>query len=694
MLILAITTIIGCQTAEDTAPEVGSDSSAQGDPLAEDNPLADAGRLVLLSTVGEIMADGRSKLSLTIEARNAGGRLVADGLDIPMVASLGQVTDVSPSSGGIVTVQYTAGTWPGEARLSAPRWPFSGQDSFTLNSGDSISAQMHIHGSLSEGNASMAYHTEQARGTNVDLLWWTDHDYFYYPEHFLEIDGAQFDRCVTHHKMETWPTSRTTTIAWELQTSNAKESSFEALEEAAMAGKCGARISAKAHRSASQQFSIYTQTVTPRFNYKSLLGDVSLSFSFRPEVDNDAAELFVYVPLSESAVGESDSASRQIRFYYSSNDDTKESNSNIYYVEMKGTPGEWASVSHNITDLARAHFGDDAVDLHAEFIRIVIATSDAQEGSFDIDSIRWEQAHVGEQLRQRQEEYLSSLPEPTMHLVGQEISLLGQLHLNAFGPSVPFVPYWKGDLWDGNSVTDFVRSHGGLTACTHMFGVGVGISDEGREEMVEDVTQDLLQTNAHGCELIEVGYRARIGALQDFLTVWDTLGTEGIYLTGLGVSDIHNQADWRTYINNFVTWIQTASSDESDLMWGLQRGAAWFGDASYFPDGVEMTFQAPAHSATMGQIVVGAAARTQLVIGISTLPKGATVSLVRNGAPLERWLASEGAFAATTTVDPTGGAVYRVEVVAKDETELLYSNPLYFVDTDSGLLPPDRLPAP
>jgi predicted metal-dependent phosphoesterase TrpH len=36
---------------------------------------------------------------------------------------------------------------------------------------------MHLHGSFSEGTASMDAHLKQAQRLGVDVLWWTDHDF-------------------------------------------------------------------------------------------------------------------------------------------------------------------------------------------------------------------------------------------------------------------------------------------------------------------------------------------------------------------------------------------------------------------------------------------------------------------------------------------------------------------------------------
>jgi len=689
--------LMGCPGDAGNNPTTDSDSSVDThtiDPDVVYSPLL-PNSLWITASASEVMADGLSSLTLTVEAQNHAGEPVEDGTKIPIEASLGTITNVSPSENGVVTARYTAGTWPGEASFSAEGWSLGSSDTITLVQGTSLSAQMHIHGSLSEGNGGMASHTEQAEETRVDLLWWTDHDYLYYPERFLEINGESFDDCTTEREIQTWPSTESRLITWELYTSNVDDSIMEVTEEAAMEGDCGARISVTASHGSYQQLSIYAISVTPNFTFKSLLGDVTLSFSFRPANNPPHAELFIDVPLSETLAGDETGSARQIRFYHSETEYKGSKAGNTVYIRLEGEPEEWTTVSYNITELAKEHYGDAAVDLHAEFIRVGVASSDEKKSSFDLDSFHWEQTHVGEKLRQKQESYLETLPPPTRHLIGQELSLFGHLHFNAFGRDVPFLPYWEGDFWNGNETTEYVREHGGLTACAHMFGVGIGTEeDDVRAEMISTVIDEYRLTEAYGCDLIEVGYRARVGALADFLTVWDTMSAEGVYMTGLGVSDIHNQNDWATYINNFVTWIRTASDDETDLLWGLQRGVAWFGDSNYFPDGVEVTLQAPEHRATMGQIIVGAGKGTTIDLGISTLPEGAVVSLVDDGTILQSWTIKKGPFSESVAVDPTGGAIYRIEVLAEDETEILYSNPLIFLDEDPGTLPPERIPAP
>ena len=40
-----------------------------------------------------------------------------------------------------------------------------------------VSVQMHLHGSMSEGTGSMRGANVQAKKLNLDVLWWTDHDW-------------------------------------------------------------------------------------------------------------------------------------------------------------------------------------------------------------------------------------------------------------------------------------------------------------------------------------------------------------------------------------------------------------------------------------------------------------------------------------------------------------------------------------
>jgi len=54
-----------------------------------------------------------------------------------------------------------------------------------------LSAQLHLHGSLSECDGTMGYHTAQAEQYGVDVLWWSDHDIMVLGEQ--RLTGFDFD---------------------------------------------------------------------------------------------------------------------------------------------------------------------------------------------------------------------------------------------------------------------------------------------------------------------------------------------------------------------------------------------------------------------------------------------------------------------------------------------------------------------
>jgi len=664
--------------------------SCQTPPTDTDRPLSERGSFEVISAPLSLIADGRSSGALTIAAFDRDGVPVADGTVLPLSVSSGWVRRVQPSVDGLVAATYVAGTYPQEVELFAPNWSQPEPHTWSTVPGAAVSAQLHLHGSLSEGSGTMRGHTASAAAQGLDLLWWTDHDFLYYPNHFLELTGFNFDECRLGKELSAWPSTRTVSAGWEQVESGLATLIAEPREDAAYKGACGLRLSGTSHARPDIQSGTYAVVVKPDINLKSLLADVSLRFAFRPRQASDAVGMEVTVWLSSASSSGTTGQTRAIRFGYGAVPAQRAANPDIVGVSLPGRPGEWTAVDYDLSAIAAEHFPDLAGDLHAELVRLSVYSARGETAAFDIDELEWSQEVVGAPLQDRQRALLKTLDDTPMHLVGQEISLLGAPHLNAFGSGVPFVPYWAGDHWTGSLISAFVREHGGMTACAHMFGVSKDLAEEPwRSQLVADTLDAYLAEDAYGCELLEVGYRQRVGDVWDFLSVWDRLTGAGLYLTGIGASDVHNDIDWDSQINNFVTWIQTASSHEEDLLWGLRRGAVWFGDPSIFPDGVSVELLAPEVLASMGQVVVDHPSPTPLTFTITPLPADASVVLVDAGKPLREWSSVHGGrLSGTHTVEPSSGSIYRLEVYDSDGRPILFSNPITFVDAAAGALVP------
>ncbi len=520
----------------------------------------------------------------------------------------------------------------------------------------------------------------------VDLLWWTDHDYMYYPRHFLESGGFNFEEGAMEERREYWPSDFSHVVHWDQTRRGLPNAAGRVQQDAARSGSYGLRLRGTG-RESSYATSLGYEVDDERFtNYLSLLGDVHLGFSFYPHIDGDASELEVRVRLSMtgSSSNTNHGANRQFIFFHSATDYAPDSDPTRAYIELEGQAGEWTDVQFDLSRLAQIHFPDVGLDAHAELVEVRVNAWGGERVTYDVDDFWWRQQLVGEDLRQAQLEHLESLTFRPRHLVGQEITLVPGAHIGAYGSDVPFLPYWQRDDWTLAEAVEVVHNNDGVAAYAHMFGVSRNnASDETRATLVVETLEELLLSEVYGCDMLEVGYRERLGLLEDFVKVWDGLLRSGVYVTGIGASDVHNQVNWLGFLNNFVTWIESASMEEEDIKWALQRGSAWFGDPAAFPGArVDLWFAAPSHQAVQGQVVQETADGAQLDIQADPLQRGWEVRLIRNDDLAENWpVLASGRFAACYADLLGGDAVYRVEVYDDDDVAVLFSNPIVFSST-------------
>lgn len=675
-------------TAPDTAPPDTAEDTAPPGPFG----------VAIDARTTTLVADGRDETILDLYVTAPDGTPAPDGTMVPIAADLGHIGAATRTQDGRATVVFRAGTWPGVATLRVDGMVPAGETALTLAPGTPVSVQLHIHGSLSEGNGTMTGHLAQAEEQGLDVLWWTDHDFSYYPDHDFEVRGFDFEAGDLADSIPGWPSDEPIGVSFESVEDGLDGTSSEVTSEAAYGGTYGWRIGGTAPGE-DVGASSWRLFVHPRLNLKSLLSKVWVGFRFRPLHDDPNAELFVTIPLSAREAAEEDLPERYraVHLYHSSQDYTSRNDAWNTYVRLSGTSGAWSDVRVDLSDLVDAVYPTVGKDLHAELVTVTVRASDGATVAYDLDDFAWEQGAVGEDLRALQRDYLAAMATPVVQIVGQEMSFLHDWHFNAFGSGVPFFPYRDADDWTGASIADFVHANDGIVSFNHMFGVSGSVAaEEEREALVAAAIEELVGSRVYGCDLLEVGYRQRRGDIEDFLQVWDAVSMAGIFVTGEGASDIHNDVDWDVVANNFVTWVPVGVLEEDELLWNLARGNAWFGDPSRFAGGVvSASVTVPEARATMGQIVVGATQAMSAVFAAEPMGAGWIVRAVENGEVVEEWTVPyEGAFRATRTVDPAGGKVVRFEVATEGGVPVLYTNPVYFVDPTGDDLPVERLPDP
>ncbi len=689
-------------------PPVADSGTDTGDPVdsgldvdtGDSGPRPPPPRLQIEELPGEIYADGRASGRLVVRAFDSAGNPMPDGARLPVTINLGRV-DLKPVQDGVAVGRVTAGTWPGEAELEFGQFQVEGPSSVSFRRAPPVSAQLHIHGSFSEGDGTMQSHATQADALGLDVVWWTDHELSYYPQGYLELPGFDFEGGSLDQSIEaTWHTEREVVAVWRPYVDTFDTAAASAAPEAARSGNYGLRLTGdrSATRDGTHQSFGVGVVSQPRVQTHQLMAGVHLAFSYRPVATSSDSALFIEIPigLDSDETGEVNHGSRVV-LYHPADSSLVEEDGRTAWIPLAGAEERWSEVSVNLSEVVEDYFPELALDAHVDLARVEIRTLHRGTVTYDLDDISFSQDIRGRELLEVQQAYLDELGTTARHHVGLEWSWLHDGHLTVFGENWSFIPFWDGDEHDLSDGVDQAHSEGSIVALAHMFGTsGETLDEPERRSMVMQTMAELLTAEAYGCDMLEVGYRSRSGTLDDHLAVWDLLTERGVYLTGTGVSDHHHDTEWSNQPNNLVTWVSSPSDERDDLVWNLRRGVAWFGDPDYFPSAeAEMTLSAPDLRADMGQVVSGASGPTPLEFSFSPSTAAWSVRLLRDGEVYGEWPARDGTTWEVVIVDAGEPASYRVEVLDDTGTTILLSNWIAFVgEADGQSVPGWRLPEP
>jgi hypothetical protein len=664
-----------------------------------ERPADDSATLPSVITVSAerplLSADGRDTVLLTLQA-TIDGAPAPDGTPLGLTTDLGQLSELSALEDGVATVRFTAGTWPGDATLSAAGWSIAGDHTLKLEAPTARSVQLHLHGSFSEGDGTMLGHTRQAEGLGIDVLWWTDHEHFYFDDGMPEVSGYDFESGALAKSIDIWPPGETLVVGFSLDEETIPSYTSTVSTDNSADGSYGWGIAFPGGQTGVVSWTLIAR---PGLNYRPLLSDVTLSFDLRSRwEDTEGASLAIVLGLSNSPTDDQGvTVGNVLSFRVGGPAPNAADGVGDEAVVIQTVANEWQTYSVNVTDLVKTLYPELGADQRAEFVRVEARTSGAK-AAFSLDNFSWTTKHRGQDLMSLQREYLSTLPYDVEHHVGHEMAMFDAYHVNVYGEGAPIYPYPQDAVRDWAKAVGALREVGALTSWNHMFGWEVNTAtDEERAAAVESVSTELIATEVYGCDLIEIGYRVRWGLLTDFLTVWDRLSLAGVLITAVGVSDLHNERAWTSDRNNFVTWVLSPSTLEPDLMADLERGLAIFGDPTHFENTeVSAILMAPESRATMGQVVVGATEPETLWFTMSPSKPGYQARLIVDGQVAETWTLGEGERAfIETEVDPTTLSFVRMEILDPTGEGVLFTNPIWFWSAeDAALVPDERLPRP
>lgn len=578
------------------------------------------------------------------------------------------------------------------------------------------SVQLHVHSSFSEGPGSIASGTWEASRLGLDAIWWSDHDWrLAYRKHVSSFSFDDFFEPI--ETGESWIPSHVDERGHKGLIPLPTAPSFTVMESElvpppdAFEGEAALRLRGASNSAEFKRFAALFKATRAR-EKRNLSSGVVLMLALRVEEASADARPFVDVTLSKHLSG-SWTSPQEIRLHYhaAGKDAVPHREENTWFVPLPYRLGDWQELAFEVgADLAvgfpDVEVGDNSL---FEVVLGVESRNNAVTEAF-FDALRIEHRPGEEGLLGDQRELLAKIEARVpgvRQLQGEEVSY--HRHMNVFSVEAQLPDYdqlirdsgladaqgWISDLaaledFVARKVVEDAHLRGGLVSLNHIFGTD-GNPDPRPYEAIRD---EVLAARAWGAEILEVGYRDRGGhPLPDFLRLWDDLALQGLPLIGVGVSDHHGDGpagSWATTQNNFVTWIYSASLDQPDMLAGLARGRAFFGDLSLFRGWVDLGTDS---GFLMGQTVITDRRRVGLDVHASGLTPGDRLRLIRSGAVVHEETATSSGFSRRLDVPIArrGGAFFRLEVYRADGEAKAFSNPIWLMrEAPAGGLAPER----
>lgn len=578
--------------------------------------------------------------------------------------------------------------------------------------------QLHVHGSMSEGPASMRAHAAAAErlGGAVDVIWWTDHDWriaghTYVTGFDFEQGLSEFEAAPTALKLSQFD-GREPLPGWargevrpgddaggtdsfrkgfSVRRMPAPDArlTLQASEREARSGRRSLHLALDAPPTGRDALVLGFESDRRR-HIASLASGVVLRLSILPVVVTGDVRFSLRIALSQPLPGERNAMEflltpaaaaappGEATLEWREPAGEGDPRTRVATIPVPTEPGVWNDWQLDLTGLATRH-GLGGIDNSLVDLSLVVEVADGGRFEAYVDALGIDRAVLGEPLLAKEREMARDLTTGTLtHHVGQEISYAA--HLNAFGMAVPLADAERHP--HGLSPTEAVEwahAHGGLVSLNHSFGTEYTMISHRfpRSRAALDASiERLIEQRAFGVDLLEVGYRSRGHGLAAFLELWDGLSRAGIPLVGIGVSDSHDaDVGWSEGPNNFITWIHADSVAEPDLLAGLRAGRAFFGDPTLFDGVLDLVSEA---GARMGDVVAVDVGPQVVEVRADGLRAGQSVRVIQDGEVLAVHAAGQTTLRARHTLGVTRPTFVRIEVVADGEPVAL-SNPIHFI---------------
>ncbi len=475
-----------------------------------------------------------------------------------------------------------------------------------------VSMAMHIHGSFSEGIASMHAHLAQARRLGVDVIWWTDHDFRQYA--FGYRRAFRFDRRTERENGHplTWD---------ELPALGGMGGRHFFVDDVHSPHEDGGSLFLRGDAAAGDAWGTYLlQGNAWNFTYSTSYLDTVLTLDVRPGQAGPDGQVVVEVGSSYRPA----TAGRPAGIYrlqYRVGAPAGRSTEEDGLLGVIGVPvrrvGRWQRLRMDLQSDHDALWPDTVRgDAALKVLRIGVRGRRGIRATGYVDRLRFlrgrrtpADGHAA--LAAIARDYRTRYPDIRTYAAA-EVSLVN--HVSSFGGDGTLPTYPEDSLVKDETeasqrkMVRFLHRHRAVVCLNH--------------PEPDALAERLLRTRANGCDLIEVGR----GNVEARLPSYDVAARNAIFLTATGVSDDHDGEDWlSTDQARWVTSVWSASKSRADLCAALVAGRAWFFDPLFWRGRIDLLLGG---RAPMGGVLFTRSSRLALTVRVTGLPRDSRLEVV------------------------------------------------------------------
>lgn len=586
-----------------------------------------------------------------------------------------------------------------------------------MNKGKYYAVPLHMH-SCFEGHASMRGHMSHAQELGMEYIWITDHDFLMgksinWVSDFSFADGnleKAEEPSVTEKKLKdmynlfmpfgtTLDEEKHEKMHQAIVANLRNVKSFQLKEdelnstisiEDMAEGRKGMKVSCCAEENAGWKMcKIYFVSTGSKVqhSYKcSLLSDLTIQFPLwvKSELDEDVRICF-YGRLSQQYPDFNEAGIR-----YVIGETVKSEDNLIAEVPVSFKNGE-KIVLHVSEDAEKYVKGGLDNSLWQFWIEIELRNGkklEAYFGDFEV-----ERKYECEEVAKRQRALAAEIGKEfgVTPIVTNEITAAGQ-HKISFSTKVPVIDYSDGPK-DHDYAVAWVKKHGGIFALNHPFfdWMRVPVKKEDRAVIVENIAKHYIKHDCWGATMMEVGFPCGRHNFSHFehLALWDRLSEVGIFISGYGSSDNHDNVLGWFDGNNFCAFIYSENPGEESFIEAMKCGNLYTGDPVRFKG--ELSFKT-VEGANMGQVVEFTSEECEktVCLEIADAPECAKLVWVINGVRQDG--IPTGSYVQEKLRVPMSKDInfVRAEMYAEDGKCIMLTNPIYFLKKGSVEIPAER----